>query len=342
MADNGIKVMNPNVIIAPAVSQPKRIPPPAQVDNGRPLPSAAGATTITDATASAATTEATETTATETPVVAVAETEETARAKRKEEWNLAEKARQMEASANDKLKKAQAYEDALANFNKDPTELAKMLGIPLSDLLIKLQNAAFAMPTEKVVSPEEDLKLKAMKYEQDMQDLKRQQEDLKNTVIRTNYINSKIMPALTKDPDKYELLHANGVDNTANFVFDYIAQQYKETGKEWPVEDVLQVYQEEMIEKTNTFLNNAKKLKTFKKQFSAEELAEAVAEAAGTDAKKIEKAKLETSTGETDLSKLVTPRGGKKPVKELDNTVVPAKSPMTREARLAAMRTKAV
>src|SRR6202041_1538379 len=115
--------------------------------------------------------------------------------------------------------------------------LAKALNVPVDTLLRKLQGAAFNLPTEKVekpLTPEEKYNLLAMKYEQDMRQRDAQAQEFKNAVIQDSYINKHVLPILNKDPDKYELIHAEGLDESAAFIFSEVVKYCKENGGKEP------------------------------------------------------------------------------------------------------------
>jgi hypothetical protein len=343
MADNGIKVMPPmgqNVSATIASINPKRLPPPVFVDNGRPLADNQHGPVTNLHKAESVVVQETATTTETVPQVETETVDDSAkRHKRKEDWDMAAKARQMQADATEKLKKAQAYDAAVANFDKDPLALAKILGVSVPELLDKMQRAAFSMPTERVLTPEETYKLKTMQYEQEMQQIKQQQINMNNQIIKDNFVNKRVIPELVKNPDKYEIIHADlGVDQAANFIFNYIAEQYLATGKELDPADVCQSFEEELEE---TYRNNATKLKSvkkFKDLFAAEKAQAEAEEAAAEEApvKKVAAPKTEVAANETDLAKLVSPRGASVK-KSQDNTISKGK---TREQRLAEMAAK--
>lgn len=201
------------------------------------------------------------------PAVTAAITDDEKRAKRKEDWSMAEKARAMEASATQKLREAKAYEDALANFDKNPLALAKVLKVPVDELLRKLQGAAFNIETEKVLTPEEQYKLKVMQYDQEMAKIKQDQAAFQNQVVSENYINKRIIPIITKDPDKYECQHFDGIEESAAFVYNYMNDHFQKTGKELNVVDVLDAFEEQLTEKYSSIADNFKKIKKLKNKF---------------------------------------------------------------------------
>lgn len=343
MSDNGIKTVqfgtNPGTVVN--AMEPKHLPPPAYKDNGRPLAPKTEISAVSNlhkvATEVAAEVAVVAPVTPEVPAV----DEAAKRAKRKEEWTMAEKARQLDASANEKLSKAKDYEHALANFDKDPMLLARALNIPLSDLLIRLQNSAMGAPTEKVLSPEEQYKLKNMQYEQQMQALNKRQIELENNTARNNYLNTKIIPVLNKEPDKYELLHAEGMENSANFIYEYMNDWYGKTKQELNVTDVLEAFEEELTEKYSGKLNHFKNMKKFKDLFAQQAAAEAAAEGE-TPVKVIPKDVPALGAKETDLAKIL-PRAAAKKAEVTggkDNTIIKSGANSSRESRLAAIRAR--
>ena len=347
MSDNGIKTVqfgsNPGTVVNKM--EPKHLPPPAFKDNGRPMAAKTEvsavsnlhrvekiAEKIADKAAATVAEAATE-------VVAPVVDDAAKRAKRKEDWTMAEKARQLDASANEKLKKAQDYEHALANFDKDPLLLSKALGIPLSDLLIRLQNTAFSAPTEKVLSQEEQYKLKNLQYEKQMQELNQRQINMENNAARANYVNTKILPAMSKEPEKYELLHAEGIDNSANFIYEYMNDWFQKNKQELNIGDVLEAFEEELTDKYSGSIQNFKKIKKFKDFFAQQAAAEAAE--TGEPVKVIPKDAPVLGDKETDLAKIL-PRTKKAEVKATgkDNTIIKAGAHSSREVRLAAIRAK--
>lgn len=194
------------------------------------------------------------------------------RAEKRQEWKDANKtmqrALQMQKEAQAKLAQAQRFEQVAKTAHENPVEVAKALGMTPEEFLRKYQNQMFNIPEPKPeLDPQEQMKQRFEQYEQERKREREEHETFKAQTIRQNYISTKIMPIITGDPDRFELLNYNNAELSASYMYDLMDAHYRQTGEEWSAQDVAEAYENELQKELEDKLSKIRGVKKFSKHF---------------------------------------------------------------------------
>lgn len=201
-------------------------------------------------------------------------TPEQKRQERREEFK---KAANAERRALEMQKKAQAQMDQLKQFQtfmemakKDPTAVAKALNMDPTEFLRQYQNQMFNIPNEPEkpkLSESEELRQRLNRYEEERRKEKEEMSRLQSQAIRQDYITSKILPVITGDQDKFELLNLNGREACAGFIYDMMDAHFRSTGEELNAQDVAEEMENQLAREFEEKISQTRKLKKFAKHF---------------------------------------------------------------------------
>lgn len=169
----------------------------------------------------------------------------------------------------DKLAKAEEFQKFFEAAKEDPTLIAKAFGMETGDFLRKMQNKVFDIKEEP--KKEDPVQTRFNALEQQTQQLLKAQADAN----RYGVISQHIMPVLTKDPEKFQVIHED-LNNNTNYIYDLINSHWLETGGEKGGEildanAVAEALEEKLTEKKLKDLENMKKLPKFRSQFVSQE-----------------------------------------------------------------------
>lgn len=182
--------------------------------------------------------------------------------------DVEQRARQMQKQAQEELKKLEQFKQFMSTAQKDPTAVAKALGMDPTEFLRQYQNAMFSIPNDPPKpAPEEDVKTRLERYEEERRKEKEELQQFKSQSIRNEYIQSKILPVIQSDVDKYELLNQNGKEQCASFIYDMMDAHYRATGEELNPQDVAEEMENQLTKEFEEKLASTKKLKRFSKHF---------------------------------------------------------------------------
>lgn len=201
-----------------------------------------------------------------------AEERQERRASFKRAADIERRAQQEMKIAKEKISQASRVDALLQEAKKDPTAVARALGIEPTEFLRQYQNAMFNIPTtvEEKLSPEQELRQKLEKYEQERKSEKEQFLQMQSQTVRSNYIYSKILPVINQDSDKYELLNMNGKEKCAEFIYDMMDAHYRQTGEELSAQDVAEEMEEQLTKEYLQRIETTKTIKKFSKHFSTD------------------------------------------------------------------------
>ncbi len=213
----------------------------------------------------------------ETPEVPKTPAEERAERRNafKRAADIEARARQMEKAAQEKLAQAQRFEEVSKKAKENPLELAKAIGMDPTEFLRQYQNQMFNIPTEVEPSPEEDVKTRLTRYEQEREEEKKKNQELQVQMVRNTYISNKILPNLIANKEKFEILNHNNIELSAGFIYDMMDQHYRATGEELNPLDVAEEMENQLAKELEDRLLAVKKFNRFSKYFQAEQPAPA-------------------------------------------------------------------
>ncbi len=215
--------------------------------------------------------EAITTEATEAPDKSQAER----RAERRNEWKQAadvqRRAMNMQKEAEEKIKEADQIKKLLEEAKKDPTAIARALNESPTDYLKRYQNQMFEIPNEVPLSPEQEVKQRLEKYEDERKKEREQFQELQSLTIKQNYISNKILPVLMSDKDKFEILNNNDPNLSAAFIYDIMNEHFTKTGEELSANDVAEEMENILFKEIESKLASTRKYKKLSKYFKEEE-----------------------------------------------------------------------
>lgn len=188
------------------------------------------------------------------------------------------KAIQMQKEAKALMEQAKHFEEVKQRAATNPVELAKALGMDPTEFLRRYQNEMFNIPNEEKPKPEPTVDEKLKRYEDERQREKQETAKLQSEMIRLNYIQTKILPTIKADPDKFQLLNHNNIEASAGFIYDMMNDHYQKTGEEWNAADVAEEMENQLQKEFEEKLEAIKKISKFSKHFQAQ-VAEAEAKA---------------------------------------------------------------
>jgi hypothetical protein len=193
---------------------------------------------------------------------------------RQEKWKAEQAAAKAEREA--KATKKTAESQALArDFLKkgDLPGAAKALGMPAAELRDLLVGGLLTTPTEdKPLTPEQEREARDEKYRKDVEALKKEQLDFKNSVVRASYIKDKIVPAIT-DAEKFAFLHDEGLEKSAAYIYDFMNEHYQRTfretgkGEELNAADVAETMEKQLEANYRAGIERLRKIKKMKALF---------------------------------------------------------------------------
>ncbi len=182
------------------------------------------------------------------------------------------KAQATQKEANAMLAQAKQFQDFIEKAKTDPTLLAKAMGMDQNELLRKYQNKLFEIgEDEPVVKPEEEVKQRLAQYEAERQQERRRAADIESQNTRNTYISSKIIPEISNDLDKYQLLNLNGKAACAGFIYDIMNSHFQQTGEEMSVAEVAEEMENQLAQDIESKIAQVRKVAKFAKHFRDEQ-----------------------------------------------------------------------
>ncbi len=208
------------------------------------------------------------------------------------------KAIQMQKEAKDLMAKAQQFQEVAKRAATNPVELAKAIGMDPTEFLRRYQNEMFNIPNEEPKKPEPTVDDRLKQYEEERSRERRAAADYQSEMIRLNYIQTKILPTIKADPEKFQLLNYNNLEKSANYIYDMMNAHFQTTGEEWNAADVAEEMENQLQAEFEEKIAQVKKIGKFSKHFQAE----------------AEEAKEEVSTVSSQLGSKKEWNGAKSPV----------------------------
>lgn len=187
------------------------------------------------------------------------------------------KAIQMQKEAKEMLAKSQRFQEVSSKAQQSPVELAKALGMDPTEFLRRYQNEMFNIPNEEAPKPEPTIDERLKHYEAERAQEKQAAIQYQSEMTRLNYINTKILPTIKADSDKFQLLNYNNIESSAGFIYDMMNDHYQKTGEELSANDVAEEMENQLQKEFEEKIFNVRKIGKFAKYFREEELAAEVA-----------------------------------------------------------------
>jgi len=207
---------------------------------------------------------------------------EEVRSSKRAEFSALEKARQLESSANKKLKDAQELSEAYASG--DLERIAKANGKSVSDYVRWINAKAVGTPTEKTLSPQEQIAENAKKWQETIEGKVKELDNEAGLNRKMGYINKNILPHIIKNPDAYEFVMDKDMDKQCDIVYNFMNEHFVESNGEEldPVELLNALEEKYMLEfKEEEKIRQEKKKKFKKLQEKIEEKPEVKLDADG-------------------------------------------------------------
>jgi antitoxin component of RelBE/YafQ-DinJ toxin-antitoxin module len=174
---------------------------------------------------------------------------------------------QMQKQAQEQLNQMKQFQSFMEQAKKDPTAVAKALGMDPTEFLRQYQNQMFNIPNEPVKPAEESVQERLARYEEERKREKEELQQYKSQQIRNEYIQSRILPVIISDPDKFELLNQNGKEQCASFIYDMMDAHFRTTGEELNPLDVAEEMEAQLTKEFEEKLVATRKVKKFAKHF---------------------------------------------------------------------------
>ena len=184
------------------------------------------------------------------------------------------RAMQLKKQAEEQFNEAKGFQELLKEAKNDPTILAKALGMDPSELLRKYQNQMFNIkdePEAPVLKPEEELKQRMDRYDAERYEERQRNEAISIQTVRQTYIQTKIIPVLSEEGGRFELLNMNGKEECAAYIYDMMNDHYTKTGEEWNVADVAEEMEAILTKDIEDKMKEVRKVSKFSKHFQPEE-----------------------------------------------------------------------
>ncbi len=188
------------------------------------------------------------------------------------------KAIQMQKEAKEMLAKAQHFQETAKRAATNPVELAKAIGMDPTEFLRRYQNEMFNIPNEEVKQAEPTVDERLKSYADERQKEKDATSRLQSEMIRSNYIQTKILPAIATDKEKFSLLNHNNLELSAGFIYDMMNDHFQKTGEELSANDVAEEMENQLQLEMEAKLETIKSIGKFSRHFQpkAEEAEEEV------------------------------------------------------------------
>lgn len=220
---------------------------------------------------------------------------------RHEKWRAAQATKKATTDAVklETLAKRQGLASVLLGKG-DLTGAAKALGIPASELVTLVNQAAIGLKPEpekpKELTPQEKLDADRTAFAKEMQEFRDEQKRDRNARAMQSFLDSDIRPVLA-DKDAYEMIHAAGAADIETYAYRYMNAHYAETAKKdenggvipgtgevLKAKDVLDAIEENLVTAAEASLARQRDVKKLGKHFAPRDAAAVVESAAGSTA----------------------------------------------------------
>jgi hypothetical protein len=194
------------------------------------------------------------------------------RTKRRTEWKQAadvqRRAMHMQKEAEEKIKKADEIQSLLERAKTDPTAVARALGLSPEQFLAQYQNHILNIPNEPIKKPEDEIKERLAKYEEERQKEREAFAQFQTSSVKNNYVSNKILPVIVADKDRFEILNGDDAATAASYIYDLMNEHYRQYGEELNPLDVAEEMENALAKELEEKLLNVRKYKKFSKHFT--------------------------------------------------------------------------
>jgi hypothetical protein len=178
-------------------------------------------------------------------------------------WKLAEDAKKVEREQGrqDKATKQQALaKDFL--MKGDLVNAAKALNMSPAELALYVDNARLGIPNKQATPAKLTLEQQIEKLNKELQDSKQEAAKYNQTLEVSNWIKDNIVPELSANKDKYEVLHMYEPKDVQAQIYQLMNEHFQETKETLKVSEVAEMLEDQLA---NIHRSSVEKLKAAKK-----------------------------------------------------------------------------
>lgn len=188
--------------------------------------------------------------------------------------DIEKRAMEMKKQAEQQFDQAKGFQQLMQEAKKDPTVLAKAMGMDPSELYRLYSNKMLSLPDEpEPVKPEEEVKQRLDRYEAERVQERQRYNELQSQTVKQTYVSTKILPVITGDTERFALLNMQGKDQAANFIYDIMDSHYRTTSEELDPAEVAEEMEKQLTEEIESKVKEIRKVSKFSKHFQPEEQA---------------------------------------------------------------------
>lgn len=178
------------------------------------------------------------------------------------------RAMQMQKEAQATLQQTKQVKQFMDMFDKDPIEAVKILGRDPEAAFAKFQNAMLHIPNDPPKPTAEQ------EYRQRLDRLEEERKREKEEAAKRNwefnkqdYVSNHIVPVITGDPDRFEILNGNDPKLIGAFIYDMMNTHFLNTGEELDIIAVCEETESRLLEEMEKATLNSKKFKKLAKHY---------------------------------------------------------------------------
>lgn len=211
------------------------------------------------------------------PPPAAEQTPAEKRAARRDVWKRAadreRSAATLTAQAKVQMAEAAQVRALVAEAQRDPLALAKVLGVEPAELTRRIQNAMLSIKDEPApveLTPEQQTAKRLEKIETERAEERKAAAQQAEVTGRQNYIATSILPAIKAGADRYEMITQQGPEDLAGFVYDLMDQHFRasSTREILKVDDVLEELELQLTKRAEESLDRVSKVKKLAARFA--------------------------------------------------------------------------
>ncbi len=185
--------------------------------------------------------------------------------------DIEKRAMEMKKQAEQQFDQAKGFQQLMQEARKDPTVLAKAMGMEPNEFLRQYQNQMFNIKDEpEPVKPEEEIKQRLDRYEAERVQERRMNQEIQSQTVKQTYVSTKILPAL--DNEEFELIHLQGSkEEIGGFIYDIMDDHFRKTNEELDPKEVAEEMEKVLLADYESKVQGVRKAKKLSKYFVPEE-----------------------------------------------------------------------
>ena len=189
--------------------------------------------------------------------------------------DVEKRAMQLKKQAEQQFDQARGFQQLMQEARKDPTVIAKAMGMEPNEFLRQYQNQMFNIKDEPEVTlkPEEEVKQRLDRYEAERIQERKLNQEIQSQTIKQTWVTTKILPVL--DEEEFELIHLQGSkEEIGGFIYDIMNDHYCKTGEELDPKEVAEEMERVLLADYESKVQGVRKAKKLSKYFVPEESAQ--------------------------------------------------------------------